>query len=100
MLPSRVTWPTMKVGTPVFLAKAISRPALSRTWLTLPGALPSSGRNIVWMESMTSVPGLSFSVAESTFSRSVSANRCSSSPVTPRRSARMRVCTSDSSPET
>ena len=32
--------------------------AVSRTWLTEPGALPISSENIVWMESMTTMRGL------------------------------------------
>ena len=75
MEPSFVTWPTRKVGTPLRLANAISRPATSRTWVMLPGALPSSGRYMVWMESTTSAVGLSASAAASTRSASVSAKR-------------------------
>ncbi len=81
-------------------ANAISRPETSRTWQIDPGALPSSGRNIVWIESMTSTDGFSCSAAARILSASVSANRCSFSPRTPSRSARIFVCRSDSSPET
>jgi hypothetical protein len=91
MEPSFVTWPTMNVGTPVRFAYAISRPATSRTWVMLPGALPSSGRYMVWMESTTSACGFSPSAAPSTRSASVSAKRWMASPSTRRRSARIFV---------
>ena len=98
--PSFVTWPTRKTGTSVVFAKAISRPATSRTCDTLPGALPSSGRNSVWIESMASAQGFSLVASSSTRVASVSArtSRCSES--TPSRSARSLVCRRDSSPET
>ena len=38
MVPSFVTWPTSSTAVPVCLAKRTRRAALSRTWLTLPGA--------------------------------------------------------------
>ncbi len=52
------------------------------------------------MESITSATGRNDSVAVSTLSASVSANRWTDSERTPSRSARILVCRSDSSPET
>ena len=59
MAPSLVTWPTRKVAMPRPFEKSMRRAAHSRTWLTLPGADSSPGRNTVWIESTTSARGLS-----------------------------------------
>ena len=53
MPPSLVTWPTRNTLVPVSLAKRTRRAALSRTWLTEPGAAVSCSDHSVWMESAT-----------------------------------------------
>ena len=71
----------------------------SLTWLTLPGAEDISSLYMVWMESMTTIRGLSVSIALSICSRLVS-HRNFSSPVTgPMRLALILICFRDSSPE-
>src|SRR3989454_1343957 len=59
--PSFVTWPTRNVAMPRPLASVMRRAPHSRTCVTLPGADSSSGRNTVWMESMTSPRGFTSS---------------------------------------
>ena len=57
------------------LDQRMRRAAHSRTWLTLPGADSSPGRNTVWIESTTSARGLSSAACASITSRSVSARK-------------------------
>ena len=71
----------------------------SRTWDTLPGAELTVSRNMVWMESMITIWGFSLRITCSTVSRFVSHNKERLSPNLPIRSARMRICFNDSSPE-
>jgi hypothetical protein len=100
MAPSLVTWPMRKTGVSVVLAKAMSRAVASRICVTVPGALVSSGRYCVWMESMTTAAGLSASAAWSTRVASVSASTWRFGASAPSRSARSFTWRADSSPET
>ena len=50
MTPSLVTWPTRISTNPRCLATRINSCAAPRTWLTVPGALSSVSRYIVWIE--------------------------------------------------
>ncbi len=79
------------------LASRTRRAAHSRTWLTVPGAAPTSGSKTVWMESTTRTSGPTSSIAARISGRPVSARRCSPGATAPRRSARSRTCAADSS---
>ena len=73
----------------------------ARTCEMLPGAASISAMNMVWIESMMIKPGASSSTTASTWSSDVSANTRRSSFISPQiRSARILICSSDSSPET
>ena len=79
------------------LARVISRAPHSRTCATLPAADSRSGRNTVWIESMTSARGFTSSRCASTTDRSFSGQSKSPSVAMPSRSARIFTCTADSS---
>ena len=99
-LPSFVTWPMTNAAMPsVFATRRISA-AHSRTCDTEPGALATSGRSIVWMESMTTSSGFVFSMCVLMVSRFVSLTTKSFSAIAFSRSARMRICRVLSSPVT
>ncbi len=98
--PSFVTCPTRKTGVSVVFAYAIKRAVTSRICVTVPGALWSSGRYCVWIESIARAPGASASAAWSTRSASVSARMWTLRAEAPRRSARSFTWRADSSPET
>ena len=100
MLPSLVTCPTIKTGTPLSLAKRNKRPVASRTWLMLPAAPGTPGQNIVWIESMITRAGRRSAAACKIDSRLVSASTHNFSSVAPVRRARIPVWAADSSPET
>ncbi len=100
MAPSLVTWPTRKTGVSVVLAKAMNRPATSRIWVTVPGALGSSGRYWVWMESMATTAGWSASATRRIFWASVSASTWRFGAPSRSRSARSFTWRADSSPDT
>ena len=72
--PSLVTWPTRNTAVPLSLESRSSRLVHSRIWLTEPGALASSGRYMVWMESMTITSGDSSCIRVSTLSMAFSAS--------------------------
>src|SRR5437899_1360524 len=55
--PSFVTCPTSTTTKPRRLARPINSCAAPRTWLTVPGALSSVSRYIVWIESMMTRSG-------------------------------------------
>jgi hypothetical protein len=99
-LPSLVTWPMRKVVIPLPLATKRSWVATSRTWLMLPGAEANLDEKTVWTESTTSAAGFSSSTWSRMRSSEVSAIRKSPPPWMPRRSPRILICRSDSSPET
>ena len=82
------------------LASVISRAPHSRTWATLPGADSRSGRNTVWIESITSARGLIVSSSACTAARSFSAHSSRPSPAMPSRSARIFTWAADSSADT
>jgi len=90
----------MNVAVPVDLAIWINAAALSRTWVTDPGALVRSERKMVWMESTTITAGSSSWTVRMMDSTSVSANSRKLSEATPMRSARIFTCEGDSSPVT
>ena len=98
--PPLVTWPTRNTATPASFAKRWSRAAHSRTWPTLPGAPSRSGEYTVWMESTKSADGRLSAARASTVSSSVSPRNVTSPAGSARRSARMRTCAADSSPDT
>ena len=75
MAPSLLTWPTMNMGTSCFLATANSRAVLSLTWLTVPAEEEMSAQRMVWMESITTRSGFSFSIRPQISSMSFSAAR-------------------------
>src|SRR5438034_5319936 len=98
--PSFVTCPTRKTGTLISLASRMSLAADSRTWVTLP-ALPSNPASVtVWIESMIASSGASPRIASQMASRSFSARSRMPGSRALRRSARIRTCWPDSSPET
>ena len=99
--PLFVTCATTNTGMPRPFATFISKLPQARTWDTLPGADSKSPQYMVWMESMIRNAGFSSSTASSTFPMSVSASRYRFER-SPRqtRSARILICSSDSSPET
>ena len=100
MAPSFVTWPTRKTGVSVVFAYAMSRAVTSRICVTVPGALWSSGRYCVWIESIAIAAGRERLAAWSTRSASVSARRRRFGAPAPSRSARSFTWRADSSPET
>ena len=57
------------------MATASSRAALSFTWLTVPDEEEMSMQRMVWMESMTTRSGFSFSIRPQISSTSFSATR-------------------------
>ena len=85
---------------PIRFATSMTSFADSRTWATDPGAPVSSDECRVWIESITQASGRSASSAASTLSSEVSAIAGTARAPSPRRSARMRTCAVDSSPET
>src|SRR5260221_10801520 len=85
--PSLVTWPTSTTTKPRRLASPISSCAAPRTWLTVPGALSSVSRYIVWIESITTRSGASAESRDSTMSRTLlAAARPTGRSATPSRS--------------
>ena len=99
-VPPFVTWPTRNTAVPVSFANRWSRAAHSRTWLTLPGAPSISSVYMVWIESTTSTAGSSSAARASICPSSVSPRKTTSPAPPPSRSARIRTCAADSSPET
>ena len=85
---------------PLRLAISIKRTVASRTWLTLPGAEPSSLLNMVWIESMTSTSGLMESTIARIASTSTSETTSRLGETVSSRLLRRRICRIDSSPET
>ena len=85
---------------PVDLDSSMERWATSRTCLTAPGSPPDSGRNTVCTLSTTSRTGREARAVASMWAKSVWESRCSAELPTPRRSARRRICCTDSSPLT
>jgi hypothetical protein len=96
-LPSLVTWPTSTTLTPRALASPTRRWAQPRTWPTVPGAVPRSGSNTVWIESTTTTAGARASRWATIRGSEVSATSHSDGAVTPRRSARSATWRADSS---
>ena len=88
----------MNMGISCFLATASSRAALSFTWLTVPDEDAMSMQRMVWMESMTTRSGFSFSIRPQISSTSFSAARKMFSCGTFSRAARSLTCRTDSSP--
>ena len=97
--PSLVTWPVRKTGVDVCLANIINCAATSRTCETLPGADSIAELKTVWIESTMTKSGLSLSVSARMLCRLVSGSKNRFSASTPRRSPRILICRSDSSPE-
>ena len=98
--PSLVTCPAMMTGVWFVLAHAMSSRAHSRICPTLPGAADDSSEWSVCMESTSTAQGCMRSIHPSTSGAAVSFNNIRLRPLTPSRSARMRICTADSSPAT
>ena len=57
-VPSLLIWPISMTGTPLDLAKRNRADAHSRTCVTLPGELSTLSVLIVWIESITTISGL------------------------------------------
>jgi len=85
---------------PLCLASIINRPALSRTWLTVPGADSREEVNTVWIESTTITFGDIFSTWIRILSSEFSARIKRSRAPTRRRSPLILVWRADSSPDT
>src|SRR6266853_116665 len=100
MPPPLVTWPTSTTAGPASLAKRISRAAHSRTCPTLPGAPSSSCVYVVWIESTKTTRALSAAAWCMIASSRVSPSTCTAPASSASRSARMRICSGDSSPDT
>jgi hypothetical protein len=83
-----------------FLGETPSFAALSRTWLTEPGAAVSSSDHRVWMESAIISRGLACAACARMRSTQVSASACTPSMPRPRRWARPATCERLSSPVT
>ena len=98
--PSLVTCPTSMIAQPLVLARRISTEADSRTCETEPGALASSGRYMVWIESTMASSGRSRSICRSTMVMSFSERTYNSLEEAPSRRARILIWRVDSSPET
>src|SRR3977135_1130124 len=69
--PSLGTCPTRTTMRPRGWASPISSCAAPRPWLTVPGALSSVSRYIVWIESITTRSGASAESRDSTMSRTL-----------------------------
>src|SRR5699024_8482926 len=93
------TWPTIKIGILFSLAIFINSDVHSRTCVTLPAALVTSSRYMVWIESIITTEGLTSFICSEISNRFVSANTYNELEVIPRRSARSFVCLVDSSPD-
>src|SRR5216117_1213627 len=89
-----------KQATPLAFARATSSAADSRTCPTLPGAEPSALVWRVWIESTTTAAGRVSPISSATLSATVSATTSTPASAMPRRSARSRTCSGDSSPAT
>ena len=100
MFPSFVTCPIMMMAIFDSLAKLRSLAVHSRTCPTLPAAVSSSLLYMVWMESMTNSFGASFLASTKMVPSSVAVMTFKASDAVPRRSARIAVWASDSSPDT
>ena len=75
-------------------------PSLARTCETVPGADSRLGKNIVWIESITITSGLSEPAIEAAMSLAlVAVPSSTAASASPRRWARMRTWSADSSPE-
>ena len=99
--PSLVTCPTSSRAKPRALARRISSWALARTWETVPGAESRLSTYMVWIESMITAAGGRAVSRLATMSRTeVAAASTTGAPARPRRRARRRSCSTDSSPET
>ena len=85
---------------PERLAVSISRTVASRTWLTLPGAEPSSPLNMVWIESTTTTSGATESIICRIASTSTSETTSRCGETVARRLLRRRIWRIDSSPDT
>src|SRR5438132_522634 len=80
-------------------ASPISSWAAPRTWLTVPGALSSVSRYIVWIESITTRSGAFLSSSAAMMSRTLAAEASRTGvSATPSRSARSRTWSIASSP--
>ena len=100
MEPSLVIWPIISTGTFVSLAYLSSIAAHSRTWLTLPGEDSIRSEYKVWIESITTSSGAVSVNCVMMFSSEVSLRIMHCSLWTPRRSARILICSGLSSPDT
>ena len=82
------------------MARRISSAAEARTWATVPGAESSTSTYMVWIESTTTTSGGIAASRLATMSRTlVAAASPTAVPATPSRRARMRICSTASSPE-
>ena len=100
MAPSLVTWPTSRIGRWVDLASWSRRAVASRTWVTEPGAEPTSSVNTVWIESTAKSAGRSCRARSITASTQFSVETKMSRSPMESRPARMRIWRTDSSPVT
>ncbi len=99
MLPSLVTWPTIRTAVPVDLAKRTSAAVHSRSCCGEPGLASAAADCMVWMESMTS-RAARLAVAIAVIASSWLSQQSTSWPApSPRRAARCATWPVDSSPE-
>jgi len=84
----------------LLLAMRVSCAAHSRTCATEPGAEVSCSEYTVWIESITTMSGLSAAIVAWIFSSWISGNRRRLRASSARRLARNAICCADSSPLT
>ena len=100
MAPSLVTCPTSTSANFPAFASWISSKLEARTWATVPGALSIESSHMVWIESITTRAASPADARLAAMSRRlIAAASSSGASCTPRRRARRRVCSMDSSPE-
>ena len=101
MAPSLVTWPTSTSANAPALASRISSKLQARTCATVPGALSIASSHMVWIESITtSVASVAFSRLAAMSRTLIAAASSMAESATPRRRARRRIWSIDSSPVT
>jgi hypothetical protein len=99
MAPSLVTWATRKIPLPRVRAHSTSSCVHTLIWFTEPGRALTSRVYSVCRESTMMSTGFTCSITCMIAVSSVSASTSMRGEETPRRSARIRSCPGDSSPE-
>ena len=98
--PSFVTCPTSTSEKPRDFASRISSKLVARTCPTVPGALSIVSSHMVWILSITTSARLGSASSEAAISRTlIAAASCSGASSSPKRCARIRTWSIDSSPE-